>query len=247
MPNLIDQQRLQENRLLAALPKEVYDQLVPSLEFVMLTLKQMLYQPDRAIAYVYFPLTTVISLVTRMQNGQVVEVATIGNEGMVGLPVFLGAQTISGQAFTQIPGEAMRMPAAVFRDHATQRGPLQDLLLLYTQILFTQIAQSLACNSLHSIEQRCARWLLMMQDRVRATQFPLTQEFLAQMLSVRRAGVSEVANRLQQEQLIQYNRGIITIVNPEGLEAVSCECYAVIKQEYDRLLGEEPSPSRWKR
>jgi CRP-like cAMP-binding protein len=242
MPDLIDQQRSPDNRLLAALPAEVYDQLVPSLEPVSLPLKQLLYEPNHAIAYVYFPLTAVISLVTLMQDGQKVEVGTIGNEGMVGLPVFWGAETISGQAFAQIPGEAMQMPSALFRSHALQQGPLQDLLLLYTQTLFTQMAQSLACNSLHRMEQRCARWLLMSQDRARAAQFPLTQEFLAQMLGVRRAGVSEVASRLQQEGLIQYHRGIITIVNREGLEAVSCECYATIKQEYDRLLGEEPSP-----
>jgi hypothetical protein len=140
-----------------------------------------------------------------MQDGQKVEVGTIGNEGMVGLPVFLGAETISGQAFTQM-------------------------------------AQSLACNNLHNIEQRCARWLLMTQDRVRSAQFPLTQQFLAQMLGVRRAGVSEVASRLQQEGLIQSHRGLIMIVNREGLEAVSCEWYATIKQEYDRLLGAEEPP-----
>jgi CRP-like cAMP-binding protein len=244
MPDLIDQPHPRDNRLLAALPTEVYDQFVPSLELVSLTLKQLLYQPNRAIPYVYFPLTAVASLVTLMQDGQKVEVSTVGNEGMVGLPVFLGAETISAEAFTQIAGQAMRMSAVVFRGHALQPGPLQNLLLLYTQALFTQMAQSLACNSLHRIEQRCARWLLMSQDRVRSAQFPLTQEFLAQMLGVRRAGVSEVASRLQQEGLIQYTRGIITILNRAGLEAASCECYATIKQEYDRVLGEEPSPSR---
>jgi CRP-like cAMP-binding protein len=244
MPELIEQQHPRDNRLLAALPAEVYDQFVPSLERVSLTLKQMLYQPNHAIAYVYFPLTAVASLVTLMQDGQKVEVATIGNEGMVGLPVFLGAESISAEAFIQIPGEATRMSAVVFRGHALQPGPLQNLLLLYTQALFTQMAQSLACNSLHRIEQRCARWLLMSQDRVRSAQLPLTQEFLAQMLGVRRAGVSEVASRLQQEGLIQYTRGLITILNRAGLEAASCECYATIKQEYDRVLGEEPSPSR---
>jgi CRP-like cAMP-binding protein len=242
MPTLPGQQRPLENRLLAALPKEVYEQLVPSLEPVSLTLKQPLYEPNRALASVYFPLTMVGSLLTLMQDGQQIEVGTVGNEGMIGLPVFFGAETISGQAVTQVPGEAMHMPAAVFRNHALQPGPLQDLLLLYTQTLFTQMAQSLACNSLHTIEQRCARWLLMTQDRVRSAQFPLTQQFLAQMLGVRRAGVSEVASRLQQEGLIQSHRGLIMIVNREGLEAVSCEWYATIKQEYDRLLGAEEPP-----
>jgi CRP-like cAMP-binding protein len=243
MSNRLDQQHPLKNRLLAVLPPEVYDHLVPSLELVLLTLKQTLYQPKSAIPYVYFPLNMVTSLVTILQDGVAIEVATIGNEGMVGLPVFLGAETISGEAFVQIPGEAVRMRAEVFRDEATQRGPLQDLLLQYTQTLFTQIAQSVACNRFHSIEQRCARWLLMTHDRVRAAQFALTQEFLSEMLGVRRAGVSEVASRLQEAGLIKYSRGIITILNRSGLEEVSCECYAVIKQEYDRLLGEESSPS----
>jgi CRP-like cAMP-binding protein len=178
----------------------------------------------------------VTSLVIFMLDGQVVEVATVGNEGMVGLPVFLGAETFSGQAFTQIPGKAVRMQVEVFRDEARQGSSLHEVLHRYTQALFTQVAQSAACNRLHRIEQRCARWLLMTRERVRADQFPLTQEFLAQMLGVRRAGVSEAVSRLQKEGLIQYSRGIITILNRSGLETVSCECYAIVKQEYDHLL-----------
>jgi CRP-like cAMP-binding protein len=201
-----------------------------------MALKQILYQSNGAIPYVYFPLTMVASLVISMQDGQTVEVATVGNEGMVGLPAFLGAESFPGQAFTQIAGEAVRMQTAVLRGKASLGSPLHDVLHRYTQALFTQVAQSAACNRLHSIGQRCARWLLMTEDRVRADQFPLTQEFLAQMLGVRRAGVSEAASNLQKAELIQYSRGVITVLDRAGLEAAACECYAIVKQEYDRLL-----------
>lgn len=236
MSTVNDSQHPRKNRVLAALPGSVYKHLIPSLEFVSMTLKQILYQPNGAIPHVYFPLNTVTSLVIKMQDGQTVEVATVGSEGMVGLPVFLGSETFSGQAFTQVPGEAVRMQVEVFKDNVSRGGPFQDILHFYTQGLFTQIAQSAACNQLHSIDQRCARWLLMTHDRVGADQFSLTQEFLAQMLGVRRATVSEVASRLQREELIQYSRGLITILNRPALEATSCECYAIVKQEYDRLL-----------
>ena len=229
-------ERNRTNRVLAALPEAVYQRLATSLEPITLTLKQILYQPSGEILHIYFPLSTVTSLVVRMQDGQVAEVATVGNEGMVGLPVFLGVQTFAGQAFTQVAGEAVRLPTAVFQEIVSQDGPLHEVLHRYTQALFTQVAQAAACNQLHSTDQRCARWLLMTQDRVRVQQFPLTQEFLAQMLGVRRATVSEVASRLQKEGLIQYSRGIITVRDQAGLQAAACECYAIIKEEYDRLL-----------
>ena len=238
MRDVSDQVQWRTNRVLAALPREVSGRLVSQLEPISLTLKQVQYQPNGDIPYVYFPLTTVTSLVVRMQDGQVAEVATVGKEGMVGLPVFLGAQTFSGQAFTQVSGEAVRMTASSFKQEVQRGGALHEVLHLYTQALFTQISQSAACNRLHSIDQRCARWLLMTQDRVGTEQFSLTQEFLAQMLGVRRAGVSEVASRLQKERLIQYSRGNISVINRSGLEATACECYALIKQEYDRLLPE---------
>jgi CRP-like cAMP-binding protein len=238
MAEIARQEPIRTNRVLAALPDPVYKQLVPELEPITLALKQILYRSNGDMPYVYFPLSTVTSLVVKMQDGQVAEVATVGNEGMVGLPVFLGSKTFSGQAFTQVPGEAMRMQSAVFQKEVSREGSLHEVLHLYTQALFMQISQSAACNRLHSIDQRCARWLLMTRDRVRSEQFLLTQEFLAQMLGVRRAGVSEVASRLQRQELIQYNHGIIQIINQSGLEAVACECYAIIKQEYDRLMPE---------
>lgn len=232
-----DPQRALDNHLLALLPEEVYEQLVPSLEIVSLSLKEILYQPDGAIPYVCFPLNAVVSLVIVMHDGQKVEITTVGNEGMIGLPVFLGSETFAGQAFVQVSGDVARMSSSVFKDEVMRNPVLQDIMNRYTQALFTQVAQSVACNRLHSIEQRCARWLLMTQDRVNSEQFPLTQEFLAQMLGVRRASVSEVAGRLQKAGLIQYSRGIITILNRPGLEGVACECYAIIKQEYERLLN----------
>lgn len=208
-----DLQRPRANRILALLPDSEYEHLVSLLEPVSLALKEILYQPNGAIPYVYFPLNMVTSLVIKMQDGQVVEAATVGKEGMVGLPIFLGAQTFAGQAFTQIPGEAMRLQADIFKEEVAHGGSLHNALHHYTQALFTQVAQSAACNRIHTIDQRCARWLLMTHDRVEADQFPLTQEFLSEMLGVRRASVSEVASRLQKEGLIQYSRGEIAIVS----------------------------------
>ena len=242
MAEVTVRERPPANRVLAALPGAVYERLVPELQPVQLSLKQILYQPNGAMPHVYFPLSAVTSLIVSMQDGQAAEVATVGNEGMVGLPVFLGAQTFSGQAFTQLPGEALRMPSAVFKEEVSRDGSLHEVLRRYTQALFMQVAQSAACNRLHSIGQRCARWLLMAQDRAGAEQFPLTQEFLAQMLGVRRASVSEVTSRLQRQQLLRYSRGIITVVNRAGLEGVACACYAIIKREYDRLLPEASLP-----
>jgi CRP-like cAMP-binding protein len=224
------------NRLLAALPAEASARLRPHLVRVQLGLKEVLYEPDVPIRDVYFPLTGVCSMLSLEGDGRAVEVGTVGNEGMVGLPVFLGADRTPGLAFAQIPGEALRMPAAVFAEEARPEGPFRALLYRYTQALMVQISQSTACNRLHTDEQRCARWLLMTQDRVGGDQFPLTQEFLAMMLGVRRARVNAVAGALRTRGVIRYVRGVITVLNRPGLEAASCKCYGIIKAEYDRLL-----------
>ena len=171
-----------------------------------------------------------------MQNGDAVEVATIGNEGMVGLPILLGANTIPGQALVQVPGEALRMKADVFQREVTPKSPLYKLLQRYTQALFNSIAQLAACNRLHSIEERFCRWVLTTQDRVAKDEFPLTQEFLAQMLGVRRAGVSVVAAIIQKAGFITYKRGKMVILDREGLEDATCECYQMIKDEFESLL-----------
>ena len=226
-----------ENRLLAALPQDEYERLVANMESVFLKFKQSVYEPNEPIEYVYFVQNGVTSLLNVMEDGREVEVATVGNEGMVGLPVFLGADKIPGRAFSQIPGDALRMKADVFKDKVTPGTRLHDLLQRYTQALFNQIAQGAACNSLHSVEERMCRWLLMTQDRVGEDEFPLTQEFLSQMLGVRRPTVSTAASILQKAGLIRYSRGSITVLEREGLEASSCECYGIIKAEFDRLVG----------
>ncbi len=225
------------NRLLAALPKADYKRIMTQMERVLLENKQLAYDVDKPIEFVYFPLTGVFSLVTFMEDGEGVEVATIGNEGMIGLPLFLGVDRTSGKAFTQVPGNSLRMTAAAFKEQIRRQGPLTQTLQLYTQALMVQISQGMACNGRHSIRQRCARWLLMTHDRVGAETFPLSQEFLALMLGVRRAGVNKVATDLKQAGLIQYSRGMIRILNRKELEDTSCECYQVIRKEFDRLLG----------
>ena len=224
------------NRLLASLPPEAHEQLRPDLEQVPLVFKQVLQEPNVPMSHVYFPLSGVISMLILLEDETIIEVATIGNEGMAGLPVFLGSDSMATQGIVQIPGEALRVSSGAFRQAVANLNPLRDILQRYTQVLFMLVAQSAACNRAHNISQRCARWLLMTQDRVDSNQFPLTQEFLSEMLGVRRAGVSEVASELQQEGLIQYSRGIITVVDREGLEARSCECYRIIKEEFERSL-----------
>jgi CRP-like cAMP-binding protein len=233
--------RLPENRLLAALPNADYERMMAQLERVALADRAMAYEIDKPIKFVYFPLTGVFSLVTIMEDGTSVEVTTIGNEGIVGLPLFLGVDRTFGKAYTQVPGEGLRMPSAAFKAEIKRRGPLTQTLQLYTQALMVQISQGLACNSVHSIKQRCARWLLMTQDRVASETFLLSQEFLAMMLGVRRAGVNKVATELKHAGLISYNRSVIRILNRKALEKTSCECYQIVKNEFDRLLG---SPKR---
>lgn len=226
-----------QNQLLSALPREEYERLLPNLEFVSLAFKQLLCEPHQPIEYVYFPNNGIISLVTITEDGATVEAATVGNEGMVGVTVLLGAEHAATQMICQVAGDALRMRAGIFKREVTPSSPLYALLLRYTQALISQLSQTVACNRLHSVEERCCRWLLLCQDRVRSNQFALTQELLAQMLGVRRASVSVVAAILQKAGLIRYSRGKIIILDRPGLEAASCECYRVVKAEFDRLLG----------
>lgn len=232
-----DSQTPVESQLLAAISQEEHDRLLPDLENVFLDFKQVLYEPREPISHVYFPNNAVVSLLNLMADGAAVEVGVVGYEGIVGLPVFLGIDTISGKAIVQIAGDAMRMKADVFRAEANRDGPLHRLLQRYTQALLMQVSQTAACNRFHAVEERCCRWLLMTHDRVRSDQFPITQEFLSQMLGVRRASVSLTAATLQRAGLIRYSRGKMNILDREGLEAISCECYGIVKEEFDRLLG----------
>jgi len=225
------------NRLLAALPSEELEVLRPNLEEVPLAFKQALYEANRPIECVYFLHRGVASIVTEMEDGTVIEVATVGPEGMVGLSVFLNASEIAGKAFAQVPGEASRMEAGAFRRALDRTPRLRELLSRYTMALLNQLAQNSACNRTHEVEQRLARWLLLTQDRVHAATFPMTQDFMAQMLGVSRPTVSNTASTLQKAGLISYVRGNITVLDRPRLEAATCECYHVIKGQFDRLVG----------
>jgi CRP-like cAMP-binding protein len=227
-----------ENRLLAALPHDDYQRLLPSLELVHIELRQVLHRSREPIAHAYFPRSGMVSLVTIMDDGAAVEVASIGREGLVGLPIHLGAAVMSVQALCLIPGEAVRVRADVVREEVQRRGALHELLQRYALAVFNDIVQTAACNLLHRMDGRCARWLLMTQDRLGADEFPLTQEFLAQMLGARRASVSEVASRLQSAGVIRYRRGRLTIADRHRLEAEACECYRKVATEYPAVFAE---------
>jgi CRP-like cAMP-binding protein len=227
----------QANLILASLPKSALQTIVPDLRLRSLEVRHVLQSPGEAVMEVSFPLNGVASMVSLGNGGNSVEVATIGCEGMVGLPIFLGGATAAVEIFVQVPGEALQLSAESFRRHLAHLPSLTHSLLLYTQALLTQVAQCSACHCYHPVEARCARWLLQTHDRIKGDEFPLTQDFLGLMLGVRRASVSETASALQDRGLIHYHRGVITIVNRKGLEAAACDCYALITKEYDRLLG----------
>ncbi len=224
------------NRLLAAMPQAERDRIEPDLETVPLELRAELYGVNAPVDHVYFPHEGVVSLLNVLEDGTAVEFATVGNEGMAGVAVLLGASSMPSKAFAQIPGTASRMAAKAFRDALPKTPAFHALLLRYTQALLNQIAQSATCNRIHPIEERCARWLLMTHDRVKAKHFPLTQEFLAQMLGVRRPSVSVAAGMLQKAGMIRYTRGTMTILDREALEAVSCPCYGIVRTDFERLL-----------
>lgn len=225
------------NRLLASLPKMEYKRLLPNLRTVNLTFGEPLYEPGDAIKYVYFPNNSIISLISKLTETSCLEVGMVGNEGMAGLPVFMGMSLSPTRAVVQGSGTAMRMSSAAIRTEANRLGNLHQLLHRYSHSLLTQVSQSSVCNRFHLVDARLARWLLMTKDRLGAEEFPLTQEFLANMLGVRREGVSKAAGALQADNLIRYTRGVITILNRRGLEAKSCPCYAIIKADTDAYLN----------
>ncbi|MBD1925377.1 Crp/Fnr family transcriptional regulator [Trichocoleus sp. FACHB-90] len=225
------------NRLLAALPKAEYQRLVPYLESVPLPLKQVLYKRGESIEYVYFPHRAIVSLIATTEEGSNVEVGIVGNDGVTGMPDLLGDNIATITAIVQREDSGMRMEASLLKTEFGQGGVLQSLLLRYTQVLYALASQNAACNRLHQIDEKLARWLLLVSDSVESNELQLTQEFMAQMLSVRRPGVTEAASRLQQAGLIRYHRGRISILNRQKLEAASCSCYGIIKSQYARLLG----------
>lgn len=228
--------RHEENRILRGLPKSDYARLVPQLTRVTLALRHRVIEPYTPIRDVYFPINCIVSMLTVMKDGTRTEVATVGNEGIVGLPTYLGTLKVPIEAFAQVSGEAWKLPVSAFRRWVAESTGLDRMLRLYTQFLLDQMAQSVSCNRLHSAEQRFCRWMLMVREQIQADSFAMTQEFLGQMMAVRRATVSEVASGLQADGLITYSRGRMKLENPKGMARRACECYAVVKAELDRLL-----------
>jgi CRP-like cAMP-binding protein len=222
-----------ENRILSALPREDYDRLAPHLKPISMPRGEVLYHIGALIRHVYFPVNSMVSLVSRMSDGANVEVGVTGFEGLVGLPFMLGSEKSPHECMVQIPDGALRARADAVKAEFKRGGALQDLLHRYTQSLLVMTSQAAACNRAHTVGERLARWLLMSYDRCVCTELPLTHEFLSMMLGVRRAGVTEAAIILQTEGLIKYNRGHITIVDRQGMEEFACECYDIIKAEFD--------------
>ncbi|MBE9042122.1 Crp/Fnr family transcriptional regulator [Oscillatoriales cyanobacterium LEGE 11467] len=225
------------NQILAAIPDSEYQRLSPYLKPVTLTSGQVLTEPGEPVETVYFPERAMISLVSIMSDGSTTEIGLVGNEGMVGLSVVLGGGHTTSRSIVQIAGSAMQLRADVLRQEFDRAEKLQKLLLLYTQALLTQVSQSAACNRQHTTEERLARWLLSVHDCIQKDELPLTQEFIANMLGIRRSGVTVAAGILQQAGIIRYHRGHITILNQEDLEATACECYRLVQSEFIRLLG----------
>jgi len=230
------------NHLLDTLPHEDAQRLYPRLERITISLGQVIYESQAYLEYVYFPTTSVISLLYTMEDGSTAEMGLTGNDGVVGVALFLGGDTTPNRAVAQIAGGAFRMRSKVLQEEFAHGGVFQQVLLRYTQALITQISQTAVCNRLHSIEKRLCRWLLLSHDRVQSDELLMTQEFISNMLGGRRESVTVAAGRLQDAGLIYYARGHITILDRRGLEATVCECYAIVKGESDRLLGEGRRP-----
>ncbi len=226
------------NRLLQLLDPADFDRLRLHLEPVLFEYRQSLYEANQDITFAYFPIEGVASLVSTMESGSAAEIGTIGNEGIVGLPIILCDHRTPTSAYIQVPGTGLRLPADFLRKELEVNNRMRTVMLHYAHAFFNQVAQSAACAHFHSIEQRCCRWLLMTHDRVQSDQFLLTQEFLGMMLGARRTSVTEAAGKLRRQKLIEYTRGRVTILNRSGLEQLACECYLVNRKEMDRLLGQ---------
>jgi CRP-like cAMP-binding protein len=226
-----------ENRLLALLPADEYERLRPNLRQVSFSLGEVVYEFGAQLDYVFFPTSSIVSLLYTMENGASAEMGLTGNDGVVGIALFMGGGTMPNRAVVQSAGGALKMKAKVMQDEFARGGKFQQLLLRYTQALITQISQTAVCNRLHSVEQQLCRWLLLSHDRLKTNELVMTQELIADMLGVRREGVTVAAGRLQDAGAISYVRGRIQILDRQELEATACECYRVVKDEFDRLLG----------
>jgi CRP-like cAMP-binding protein len=229
-----------QNRLLAALPAADLERWLPALEPVDLPLGKILYESGSTMAHVYFPTTAIVSLLYLMEDGASAEIAVVGHEGLIGISLFMGGQSTTSRAVVQSAGHGFRLKASLLMQEFNRAGPVLHLLLRYTQALISQMTQTAVCNRHHSLDQQLCRWLLLSLDRLASNELVMTQELIANMLGVRREGVTEAAGNLDRAGLIRYQRGRITVLDRPGLERRTCECYAVVKKEYDRLL---PAPS----
>lgn len=226
----------QQNHLLAALPTDIYERITPMLEFVAMPLGQALYESGGILRHVYFPTTSIVSLLYVLESGASAEIAVVGNEGILGISLFMGGETTPSRAVVQSAGFGYRLRASLLKEEFNRAGPMMHLLLRYTQALITQMTQTAVCNRHHSVEQQLCRWLLLSLDRLSANELSMTQELIANMLGVRREGVTEAAGKLQRAGLIEYSRGHIKVLDRPHLEEMVCECYQVVKTEFDRLL-----------
>ena len=236
MPESKTAELLPENKLLAALTAKCYKRLLPELEEVNLPLGKILYIPKQPIKFVYFPRLAAVSMVNIFEDGSMVEVGVVGREGVVGTPLLSGDDVSPHQAIVQIADGGWRMRTSIFKRELESNGELADISRRYSQALFTQVAQTAACNRVHPIVERLARWLLLMQNRMESDVLQLTHEFISTMLGTRRAGVTIAAGQLQKAKIITYQRGKVTILDQQKLEEASCECYRIVRDEYDRLL-----------
>jgi CRP-like cAMP-binding protein len=230
-----------ENHLLAALPSDEWQRWRPHLELVELPLGQVLYESGGTLSHVYFPTTALVSLLYVMEDGASAEIAVVGNEGIVGISLFMGGDSTPSRAVVQSAGQGFRLKAQIMKDEFNRAGPVLHLLLRYTQALITQMAQTAVCNRHHSLDEQLCRWLLLSMDRLQGNELAMTQELIANMLGVRREGVTEAALKLQTAGLIHYARGHITVLDRGELKKRSCECYSVVKKEYARLLPDKPA------
>jgi len=233
-----------QNHLLAALPAAEFDRLFPHLELVSMPLGEALYESGGQLNHVYFPTTSIVSLLYVLADGASAEIAVVGNEGILGISLFMGGETTPSRAVIQSAGYGYRLKAQLLKQEFNRAGPVLHLLLRYTQALITQMAQTAVCNRHHSVEQQLCRWLLLSLDRLSSNALTMTQELIANMLGVRREGVTEAAGNLQRSGLIRYSRGRIEVLDRPGLEKAVCECYAVVKAEFDRLLSDIPRGDR---
>jgi CRP-like cAMP-binding protein len=226
----------QQNHLLAALSAETYNRLIPHLELILLPLGKVLCESGDTLRYVYFPTDAIVSLLYVMENGASAEISVVGNEGIIGIALFMGGESTTSRAIVQSEGHVYRLKSHYLKEEFNQHGDLMQLMLRYTQALLTQMAQTAVCNRHHSIDQQLCRWLLLSLDRLPDNKLIMTQELIANMLGVRREGVTDAAGKLQKLGVIEYSRGHITVIDRPKLEELSCECYAVVKTETDRLL-----------